>query len=85
LAAAPARAEVSAADAKSGIIECTDACLDHNWFGRNPDRLICFRAILAISTPAQRQTEILGVPHWVSHHQARRCRRGDGPMRGSPF
>jgi hypothetical protein len=31
LAAAPARAEVSAADAKSGIIECTDAVLkDHN-------------------------------------------------------
>ena len=46
---APARAEISAADAKSGIVECTPAMLkEHNpGLADNPDRLICFEGYVS--------------------------------------
>lgn len=70
-----ARAEVSAADAKAGIIECTDAVLkDHNpGLADNPDRVICFQAYVSNfnTKPRSGKPKFLGVPHWVSHHVKR--------------
>ena len=67
-----ARAEVSAADTKSGIVECTDALLkDHNpGLADNPDRLICFQGYVSNfnTKPRSGKPRFLGVSHWVSHH-----------------
>lgn len=75
LASAPARAEVSAADAKSGIVECTDALVkDHNpGLADNPDRLICFQGYISNfnTKPRSGKPKYLGVPHWVAHHVKR--------------
>jgi endonuclease G, mitochondrial len=69
---APARAEISAADAKSGIVECTPGLLkEHNpGLADNPDRLICFQAYVSNfnTKPRNAKPKFLGVPHWVSHH-----------------
>ncbi|HEY5218031.1 MAG TPA: DNA/RNA non-specific endonuclease, partial [Pseudolabrys sp.] len=68
----PARAEVSAADAKSGIVDCTPAVLnDHNpGLADNPDRVICFQGYVSnFNTKARSgKPKYLGVPHWVAHH-----------------
>lgn len=70
---APAFAEVSAADAKVGIIECTQAVLaDHNpGLADNPDRLVCFTGYVSNFnvTPRKigKKDRYLGVPHWVVH------------------
>jgi len=68
---APARAEISAADAKSGIVECTpDLLKEHNpSLADNPDRLVCFQAYVSNFNTQSRsgKPKFLGVPHWVSH------------------
>lgn len=70
-----ARAEVSAADAKSGIVECTqDLLKEHNpGLADNPDRLICFQGYISNfnTKPRSGKPKFLGVPHWVSHHVKR--------------
>ncbi len=70
-----ARAEVSAVDAKSGIVECTDALLkDHNpGLAGNPDRVICFQGYISNfnTKPRSGKPKFLGVPHWVAHHVKR--------------
>ncbi|HEY1472771.1 MAG TPA: DNA/RNA non-specific endonuclease [Pseudolabrys sp.] len=72
---ATARADVSADDAKSGIVECTPALLsDHNpGLAGNPDRLICFQGYISNfnTKPRDGKPKFLGVPHWVSHHVKR--------------
>ena len=72
---APAQAAVSEADAKVGIVECTDAVLkNHNpGLADNPDRLICFEGYVSnFNTKARSgKPKFLGVPHWVSHHVRR--------------
>lgn len=72
---ASARAEISAADAKSGVVECTPALLkDHNpGLADNPDRVICFEAYVSNfnTKPRKAKPKFLGVPHWVSHHVKR--------------
>ncbi|HEX5212615.1 MAG TPA: DNA/RNA non-specific endonuclease [Pseudolabrys sp.] len=71
----PARAEVSAADAKSGIVECTpDVLKDHNpGLADNPDRVICFQGYISNfnTKPRTGKPKFLGVPHWVVHHVKR--------------
>jgi endonuclease G len=73
-AAAAARADLSAADAKSGIVECTQALLnDHNpGLAGDPDRLIRFEGYISNfdTKPVKigSKTRFLGVPHWVAHH-----------------
>jgi endonuclease G, mitochondrial len=75
--AAPARADVSAADAKSGIVECTQALLnDHNpGLAGDPDRLICFEGYVSNfdTKPVKigNKQRFLGVPHWIAHHVLR--------------
>lgn len=68
----PARAGLSEADTKSGLVECTPALLkDHNpGLADNPDRLICFEAYVSNFNTKQRSSKpkYLGVPHWVVHH-----------------
>lgn len=75
VARVPAFAEVSAQDAKSGIVECTTQHLqDHNpGLADDPDRLICFQAYVSnFNTKARSaKPKYLGVPHWVSHHVKR--------------
>jgi endonuclease G len=72
--ALPARAEISDADAKAGIIDCTQALLkDHNpGLADNPDQLICFQGYVSnfrTKPSADRgKDKALGVPHWVAHH-----------------
>jgi DNA/RNA endonuclease G (NUC1) len=72
---APARAEISEADAKSGLVECTAALLkDHNpGLADNPDLIICFQAYVSNfnTKPRSGKPKFLGVPHWVSHHVKR--------------
>src|SRR5882672_2299546 len=72
---APARAEISAADKKSGIVECTAALLkDHNPdLAGNPDRVICFEGYVSNfnTKPRTGKPKYLGVPHWVVHHVKR--------------
>lgn len=69
--AEPVRAEVSAADAKSGIVECSAAHLaDHNpGLADNPDLLVCFEGYVSnVNTkPRKSKPKFLGVPHWVTH------------------
>ncbi|HEY4981864.1 MAG TPA: DNA/RNA non-specific endonuclease [Pseudolabrys sp.] len=71
---APARAEVSADDAKSGIVECAPALLkDHNpGLADGPDQLICFQGYISNFNTKSRKDwgkDIhVGVPHWVAHH-----------------
>lgn len=71
----PARADVSAADAKSGLVECSDALLkDHNpGLADGPDRLICFQGYVSNfnTKPRSGKPKYLGVPHWVAHHVKR--------------
>jgi endonuclease G len=75
--AAPAVAAVSAADAKVGIVECTQAVLDdHNpGLAGDPDRLICFEGYISnFNTKPVKvhgKNRYLGVPHWVAHHVKR--------------
>lgn len=77
LAATSARAEVSEADAKVGIVECTNAVRqDHNpGLADNPDTLICFQAYISNfnTKPVKigNKDRFLGVPHWVAHHVKR--------------
>lgn len=77
LAAVPARAEVSADDAKSGIVDCTAAVLqDHNpGLADKPDRVICFAGYISNFNVTARddrgKKKFLGVPHWVAHHVKR--------------
>ncbi len=72
---APAQAAVSAADAKAGIVECTEAVLkNHNpGLADNPDRLVCFEGYVSnVNTkPRSGKPKFLGVPHWVAHHVKR--------------
>lgn len=72
---APARAELSEADKKSGLVECTKAVLtDHNpGLAGNPDRLLCFQAYVSNfnTKPRNGKPKFLGVPHWVAHHVKR--------------
>lgn len=69
-----ARAEISAADAKSGLVECTaDLLKDHNpGLAGNPDRLICFEGYVSNFNTKPRKDrgkdKFLAVPHWVAHH-----------------
>ncbi|MFN3657692.1 MAG: DNA/RNA non-specific endonuclease [Pseudolabrys sp.] len=75
MACGAARAEVSAADAKSGVVECTPQHLrDHNpGLADGADRIICFTAYISnFNTQARsRKPKYLGVPHWVVHHVRR--------------
>jgi hypothetical protein len=72
--ATPARADVSAADAKSGIVDCTPALLnDHNpGLAGDPDPLICFEGYVSnFNTKPVKigaKNRYLGVPHWIAHH-----------------
>jgi endonuclease G len=72
---APVRAEVGAADAKAGIVECSETVLkDHNpGLADNPDRLVCFAGYVSnVNTkPRSGKPKYLGVPHWVAHHVKR--------------
>jgi hypothetical protein len=69
-AAAPARADVSADDAKVGIVDCTPARLtEHNpGLADKPDRLICFEGYVSNFNVTPRDNkgkkQYLGVPHW---------------------
>ena len=85
----PARAEVSAADAKVGIVECTDAVLkDHNpGIADNPDRLICFEGYVSNfnTKPRNAKPNFLGVPHWVAHHIKRAAKSPESNKRPSSW
>jgi DNA/RNA endonuclease G (NUC1) len=77
IAASPGQAAVSDADAKEGIIECTDSHLkEHNpdLAGR-ADTVVCFLAYVSNFNTKPRQIggkpRFLGVPHWVVHHIAK--------------
>jgi hypothetical protein len=77
---APARAQVSADDAKVGIVECTPAVLkDHNpGLANGPDQLICFQGYVSNFNTKPRKDRgkniHVGVPHWVGITSST-CRR----------
>jgi endonuclease G len=77
IANSPAKATVTEADAKQGIIECTDSHIKmHNPdLAGKPDTILCFLAYVSnFNTKALQisgKERFLAVPHWVIHHIAK--------------
>lgn len=88
---APARAEVSAADAKVGIVECTQTHLtDHNpGLAGKPDKVICFEGYVSnfnvTPVTVKGKKSFLGVPHWVAHHVKRSANSPESGERPSTW